>query len=521
MSASDSDAVITTAASAGCGRLRNRPGTSTSIRMIRTAPTTPVSWVLAPARSATAVRDPLVLTGKPWKSPAARFAAPIPIISWLPSTSWPVRAANDRRGGDRVGQGHQRDAQAPRRTAAPRSDQPTRGMVSGGKPLRQRPDQARPRGRRGRRRVAATIASDDHDQHAGHLRQPALQDQDQRDAADPDRGGGGDRLAVGQPLDEADELADQAVGVDREAEQLRQLADQDGQREAVHVADHGGLGQQVGDEPELRHRAARTMIAPTMSASIDASAIARSGSPPAPISGSDRRRDHRPERGVRAQHEDPRRAEHRVAEQAHDRRVQAGDRRQARQLRVRHALRHQQGGQDHPGDDVLDQPLPPVGREQPKPRQGLKHRTSHPRRSRPDTAECPGAGRPRHHPPGMKPGRLVQMILAGRTLRPAEERPRGWPTKGQPPRRVHRAASGRAGDAGEAGQAQLEEEAPKVRRPTRTRPPVRCGTARPERMVGREEGRRKRHGSSGPTRPSDRRKPATERKTCLGRGLTG
>ena len=65
------------------------------VRTMSAAPTRPVSWLRAPARSATAVRDPLVLTGKPWKSPAARFAAPMPIISWLPSTSCPVRAANE------------------------------------------------------------------------------------------------------------------------------------------------------------------------------------------------------------------------------------------------------------------------------------------------------------------------------------------------------------------------------------------------------------------------------------------
>ena len=89
MSASDSDAVITTAARAGEGRFRNRPGTSTIITMITTAPVTPVSWVFAPDRSATAVRDPLVLTGNPWNKPAAKFATPIPIISPLPSISCP------------------------------------------------------------------------------------------------------------------------------------------------------------------------------------------------------------------------------------------------------------------------------------------------------------------------------------------------------------------------------------------------------------------------------------------------
>jgi hypothetical protein len=94
MSATDSGAVITAAASAGCGRLPKRPGTSTIMRMISAAPIIPVSWDLAPDRSATAVRDPLVLTGNSWNRPAARFAAPMPIISWLPRISYLVRAAN-------------------------------------------------------------------------------------------------------------------------------------------------------------------------------------------------------------------------------------------------------------------------------------------------------------------------------------------------------------------------------------------------------------------------------------------
>jgi hypothetical protein len=40
------------------------------------------------------VREPLVLTGNPWKNPAAMLAAPMPIISRSPLTSWPARAAN-------------------------------------------------------------------------------------------------------------------------------------------------------------------------------------------------------------------------------------------------------------------------------------------------------------------------------------------------------------------------------------------------------------------------------------------
>ncbi len=48
MSARESDAVITTAARAGWGRFRNKPGTSTIMRMIRMAPVTPASCVFAP-----------------------------------------------------------------------------------------------------------------------------------------------------------------------------------------------------------------------------------------------------------------------------------------------------------------------------------------------------------------------------------------------------------------------------------------------------------------------------------------
>jgi hypothetical protein len=58
----------------------------------------------------------------------------------------------------------------------------------------------------------------DHDEHGRELGQPALQHQDQRDPGDPDRGRGGHRLAVGQPLDEPGDLADQALGFDLEAE---------------------------------------------------------------------------------------------------------------------------------------------------------------------------------------------------------------------------------------------------------------------------------------------------------------
>ena len=52
-----------------------------------------MTWVFPPFWAATAVREPLVLTGNPWNRPAAMLAAPMPIISRSPSISSPRRAA--------------------------------------------------------------------------------------------------------------------------------------------------------------------------------------------------------------------------------------------------------------------------------------------------------------------------------------------------------------------------------------------------------------------------------------------
>jgi hypothetical protein len=84
---------MTTAARAGVGKFLNRSGPAISNAATPSAPTTPVTWVLAPAASATGVRDELLLMGKPWNRPAARLATPRPIISWLGLTGRLRRAA--------------------------------------------------------------------------------------------------------------------------------------------------------------------------------------------------------------------------------------------------------------------------------------------------------------------------------------------------------------------------------------------------------------------------------------------
>ena len=171
MSASDSDAAITTAASVGWGRSRSRPGTTSSIAAIAAAPTRPVTCVLAPACSATAVRDPLVLTGNPWNSPAPMLAAPIPTISRLPLTSSPARSAN----ADAVA-----IVSASETSAMPSAPATSVGQVGAAdvghgerrEALRQRPHQLHAVVGEVEQ-VGGEDRDDDRDQHSRHLRQEA------------------------------------------------------------------------------------------------------------------------------------------------------------------------------------------------------------------------------------------------------------------------------------------------------------------------------------------------------------
>ena len=70
----------------------------------------------------------------------------------------------------------------------------------------------------------------------------------------------------------------------------------------------------------------------------------------------DGRQDQRRHRRVGPEHEHLRRAEDGVGDEAGDGRVEAGDRRQARELGVGHALRDEDGGQHDAGDEVGAQP---------------------------------------------------------------------------------------------------------------------------------------------------------------------
>ena len=123
------------------------------------------------------------------------------------------------------------------------------------------------------------------------------EDDAQAQEADAERPGVGHL----ESLDEGDGLRDEAIRVGGEPEELGQLADEDDHRQAGQVARAHGAGEQVGHEPEPSH-AGSERDDPDEERQHpgqgDGLLLAACGQR------QDGRRDHRPEGGVRAQHED-------------------------------------------------------------------------------------------------------------------------------------------------------------------------------------------------------------------------
>ena len=215
------------------------------------APTSPVTCERDPACSATAVREPLVLTGKPWKKPGGdvgRADADHLLVAVHPLAP---AGGERRRRGHRVGQGDHGDGDRAEEQLGQVSTTGTVGTVNGGKPCGSTPIVLTPSSCRSSR-LTASAARTTTTSTAGTFGSSRCSSRMPTSEADADRGGRAvDTARRPAPDDERPGLVDQPVGVDGEAEQLGQLADDDRQRQPVHVADLGRLGQQVGDEPEV------------------------------------------------------------------------------------------------------------------------------------------------------------------------------------------------------------------------------------------------------------------------------
>ena len=189
----------------------------------------------------------------------------------------------------------------------------------------------------------------------------APEPEDHRQRRDADRPGRCRSCRPSRSPPGSPKLVDTSVSrVDAEAEQLGELADEHDDGDTVEEADPHRLGQQLGEDTEAAQAGGDAHEAHEKGQ--HAGERDRLGSDRRRTDErQDRRRDQRPERRVGAEHEDRRRAEDRIGEQRHHRGVEARHRREPGQFGVGHALRHEQGGEDEPGDDVLPRPTPFVG----------------------------------------------------------------------------------------------------------------------------------------------------------------
>ena len=248
MSASETAAMMTTAASAVWGRSLSRPGTTTSMRATRPAPTRLATCVLAPDCSATAVRELLTEMAKPWNRPAPTLEAPTAIISRSAFTSSPRRAAKV----DEVAMVSVSETRTMPTAAAasvarslaagPRERRDRAGPSAASRPCprpcRRGPRRPRRPWRRPRRRGSPGSSS-------------RVRGRPNRRASVPRPSEERGRVRLVEVREEGDDVVDEGVRVGREAEELGELADDDRDGQPVHVADLDLLGEQVGDEPQL------------------------------------------------------------------------------------------------------------------------------------------------------------------------------------------------------------------------------------------------------------------------------
>ena len=246
-SISESAATMTTAASAVCGRsassqLRNSSSRSDEAGADEAGELAAGAGLLGDGGARAAGGDGEALEepgGDVGRADADHLLVGVDLVA--------AAGREARRRGDRVGQGDERDAQ--------RGDEQRHHVAEAGPgegrrrdALGQRADRGdalRGEVERGGDAVAPTTATSTGGHPGGEPRQD--EQHDEHGDADEQRGG----VGLVQALDELLDLVEEAVGVGREAEELRQLADDDRDAQAVHVADLHLLGEQVGDEAEL------------------------------------------------------------------------------------------------------------------------------------------------------------------------------------------------------------------------------------------------------------------------------
>ena len=239
----DSDAAITTAASGGLGQVAQQArDRAPIIRMISRGPDDArPAGIFAPDRSATAVRDPLVLTGNPWNSAGGQVRRADADHLAVAADLLPGARRERRRGGDRVGQGDQARSPERRRTAAP--DRPgldRRRRCVAGNPWESVPTSRHTMLSQAQHGLVARDRGDDPATRiAGTPRQPTPEGENHGQPLNaPDRDSSADSFAVGEPRARTREpRRSSRPRRSRSPQSLGSCPNEDRQREAVHIAD--------------------------------------------------------------------------------------------------------------------------------------------------------------------------------------------------------------------------------------------------------------------------------------------
>ena len=351
---------MTTAASTGWGIAWTRPGTNRSISSTSAAATSPVSWVLAPDWKATAVREPLVLTGKPEKKPggevgradAGQLLVAVDLVARRGRRSRPTSRSCRR----------WRPARCP--TAAANSsgmsaESAPPGSDGTGKPCGSTPMTSTRRARRGRGRSRGRSPRRPRSGCPGvrgdsRLRPRMMRQAQQADARAP-------RGWSGHPRRPGRRRRPRRRGRSASVEKPNSFGSWPMRMTTASPARYPvrtGFESRSATKPSL----------PSAGADVDEPDEEREHPRERDrlllVAGGERQdggRDHRAERRVGTQDQDRRRPDEGVRDEADHGRVQPGDGRQPGQLRVGHPLGHEQRDEHDAGDQVARQERSVVG----------------------------------------------------------------------------------------------------------------------------------------------------------------
>ena len=173
----------------------------------------------------------------------------MPTISWSGSTSSPRLAAKLVAGRDGVRQRYERDSHGADEQGADIGQFGPRQRWDGNAP-RERADGLHAMGGQVEHGGDHRHADDSHQNGRHPTGDPGKDEENGQDTE-----AGHERRSIGliEPVEEGAHLVDEIVGTGGEPEELGQLPDDDGDGEAIEVANADLTGEEIGDESESRH----------------------------------------------------------------------------------------------------------------------------------------------------------------------------------------------------------------------------------------------------------------------------